>query len=70
MSSRYFYGQQAEQFTFYRLPKALFTNEVYRGLSTDAKILYGLLLDRMNLSAMNGWKDPNANLANYLNFKK
>ena len=57
MSSRYFYGQQAEQFTFYRLPKALFTNEVYRGLSTDAKILYGLLLDRMNLSAMNGWKD-------------
>ena len=54
MSSRYFYGQQAEQFTFYRLPKALFTNEVYRGLSTDAKILYGLLLDRMNLSAMNG----------------
>ena len=57
MSSRYFYGQQAEQFTFYRLPKALFTNEVYRGLSTDAKMLYGLLLDRMNLSAMNGWKD-------------
>ncbi|WP_368390299.1 DUF6017 domain-containing protein [Thomasclavelia ramosa] len=39
------------------MPKVLFTNEVYKGLSTDAKILYGLLLDRMNLSAKNEWKD-------------
>lgn len=57
MSTRYFYGQQAEQVFFYRVLKVLFTSEVYKGLSTDAKILYGFLLDRMNLSAKNDWKD-------------
>ena len=53
----YFYGPQAEQFAFYRIPKALFTDPAYRGISTDAKILYGLLLDRMSLSARNDWLD-------------
>ena len=48
---------QAEQFAFYRIPKALFTDPAYRGISTDAKILYGLLLDRMSLSARNDWLD-------------
>ena len=53
----YFYGPQAEQFTFYHIPKALFTDPAYRGISTDAKVLYGLLLDRMSLSARNDWLD-------------
>ena len=53
----YFYGSQAEQFAFYRIPKALFTASAYRGISTDAKVLYGLLLDRMSLSARNDWLD-------------
>ena len=53
----YFYGPQAEQFAFYRIPKALFTDPAYRGISTDAKVLYGLLLDRMSLSARNDWLD-------------
>ena len=53
----YFYGPQAEQFTFYRIPKALFTDPAYRGISIDAKVLYGLLLDRMSLSARNDWLD-------------
>ncbi len=53
----YFYGPQAEQFAFYRIPKALFTSPTYRGISTDAKVLYGLLLDRMSLSARNDWLD-------------
>ena len=53
----YFYGPQAEQFDFYRIPKALFTASAYRGISTDAKVLYGLLLDRMSLSARNDWLD-------------
>ena len=53
----YFYGPQAEQFAFYRIPKALFTDPAYRGISTDAKVLYGLLLDRMSLSARNDWMD-------------
>lgn len=53
----YFYGAEADQFTFYRLPKALFTNSRYKQLSGDAKILYGLMLDRMGLSIKNGWLD-------------
>lgn len=54
---RYFYGWEAEQYTFYRIPKALFTNPSYRKLSSDAKILYGLMLDRMGLSLRNQWVD-------------
>jgi hypothetical protein len=53
----YFYGSESEQFSFYRIPKILFTDEKYRDISAEAKILYGLLLDRMNLSAKNGWLD-------------
>jgi hypothetical protein len=53
----YFYGNEAEQYTFYRLPKALFTNDRYKDLSDGAKILYGLMLDRMGLSIKNGWLD-------------
>ena len=57
MTYDYFYGQQAEQSSFYRIPKALFTDEAFSSISTDAKLLYGILLDRMNLSAKNGWLD-------------
>lgn len=53
----YFYGRQAEQFSFYRVPKILFTEDKFWNVSTDAKLLYGILLDRMNLSAANGWLD-------------
>ena len=53
----YFYGDQAEQFVFYRIPKALFTDPYYKDISSDAKILYGLLLDRMSLSIKNHWVD-------------
>ena len=49
----YYYGNEADQYTFYRLPKALFTNERYKDLSDGAKILYGLMLDRMSLSVKN-----------------
>lgn len=57
MSFDYFYGPQSEQFTFYRIPKVLFTNEKFWNISTDAKLLYGILLERMNLSAINKWLD-------------
>ena len=53
----YFYGPQADLFSFYRLPKALFVDPRFRGISSESKILYGLLLDRMGLSAKNGWTD-------------
>ena len=57
MTYDYFYGQQAEMFAFYRVPKVLFTEDCFWNVSTDAKLLYGILLDRMNLSARNGWLD-------------
>ena len=44
----YFYGSQSDQFAFYRIPKVLFTEERFKALSTDAKVLYGILLDRMS----------------------
>ena len=57
MQYEYFYGAQAEQFSFYRIPKALFTEPNFRELSTDAKVLYGILRDRMSLSLKNQWLD-------------
>lgn len=53
----YFYGQQSDLFSFYRVPKILFTDERFWNISADAKMLYGILLDRMSLSARNGWLD-------------
>ena len=53
----YYYGIEAEQFSFYRVPRLLIKDERYRGLSSDAKLLYGLMLDRMSLSMKNGWMD-------------
>lgn len=53
----YFYGAQAEQFSFYRVPKVLFTKEQFRQLSAEAKILYGIMLDKLDLSVKNKWGD-------------
>ena len=53
----YFYGQQAESYSFYRIPKVMFTEERFKGLSCEAKVLYGLMLDRMSLSTKNEWLD-------------
>lgn len=52
---RYFYGEEADMHSFYRIPKLLFTNDYFKALSNDAKILYGLMLDRMSLSVKNQW---------------
>ena len=53
----YYYGNEAEQYTFYRIPKILFTDPLFKGVSVEAKVLYGLLLDRMGLSVKNNWLD-------------
>lgn len=53
----YYYGIEAEQFSFYRIPRLLIKDERFKGLSSDAKLLYGLMLDRMSLSMKNGWLD-------------
>ena len=53
----YYYGKEAEQFSFYRIPRMLIKDAHFSSLSNDAKILYGLMLDRMSLSVRNGWQD-------------
>ena len=57
MTFDYFYGQAGELFSFFRIPKALFQEQRFQDLSTDAKTLYGILLDRMSLSVKNEWFD-------------
>ena len=53
----YYYGVEADQFAFYRVPRLLIKDNRFKGLSSDAKLLYGLMLDRMSLSMKNGWFD-------------
>ena len=53
----YISEQNIGEFTFYRVPKALIDDPRYRGVSTDAKLLYALLLDRLSLSLRSGWQD-------------
>ena len=53
----YYYGNESDEFTFYRIPKIIIISPVLKNISCDAKLLYGLLLDRMSLSAKNEWFD-------------
>ena len=57
MEFDFYYGLQSQTFSFYRIPKLLFTDPRFSSLSAEAKTLYGILLDRMDLSMKNGWLD-------------
>ena len=57
MEFDYFYREQSDQYTFYRIPKILIVEDCFQELSTNAKLLYGLLLDRVSLSTNSGWFD-------------
>ena len=57
MQFDYFYKEQSKQYAFYRIPKLLIEEECFQELSTDAKLLYGMLLDRVSLSSNSGWLD-------------
>ena len=61
----YYYGNEAEQYNFYRIPKALLTDHHYKSVSLEAKVLYGLMLDRMGLSVRNGWLDSDGRVYIY-----
>ena len=61
----YFYGNEAEQYSFYRIPKTLFTDLRYKNVSMEAKVLYGLMLDRMGQSIRNGWLDDDGKVYIY-----
>lgn len=65
----YFYEEQSESYSFYRIPKMLFTEEIFEALSTDAKVLYGLLLNRISLSRENGWMDDAGRVYVYYTIK-
>lgn len=57
MGFDYFYGRGTEQYAFYQVPKILITDDRFADITTDAKLLYSLMLDRSSLSAKNGWLD-------------
>ncbi len=66
MEFDYYYGKEADTFSFYRVPKILFSEACFKGLSVEAKVLYGLMLDRMSLSMKNQWIDDEGKV--YINF--
>ena len=57
MEFNYYYGTQADQFSFIKIPKVMITDPMFSKLSLPAKVLYGILLDRMSLSMKNRWFD-------------
>lgn len=57
VTTNYFWGQDVEMSQFYRVPKALYTGEYFRGISFEAKAIYGMMIDRVSLSIKNGWLD-------------
>lgn len=65
MNFDYFYSEQSEQFAFYKVPKLLYTDLRFKGISSDAKTLYGLLLDRVSLSTRNKWIDEQGRIFVY-----
>lgn len=68
--NKFFTNLEAENYVFYKVPKALFTDKKYHSVSTDAKMLYGLLLDRMHLSVKNGWTDKYGRVYQYFTVKQ
>ncbi len=77
--SQYFRTKETEQYTFYRIPKVLFSDKHYKDMATETKLLYGILLDRMGLSLESGWIDEKGrayiyfavkNLEEFLDFKR
>ena len=68
--SDYFYGDESEQFVFFKIPHQLITDPKFKHISTDAKLLYGMLLDCMSLSAKRGWYDDTGRVYIYYTVDK
>ena len=66
MEFEYFYGVQQESFNFYRTPKFFYTDAKFKTLSSGAKLLYGIMIDRMSLSAKNDWRDDDGRIYIYM----
>ena len=61
----YFYGDESQQFQYFRIPRLLITSPRFKDLSVDAKLLYGMMLDRMSLSVKNEWYDEDGRVYIY-----
>lgn len=57
MDFKYMYGTQADQYSFIHISKLLVTEKKFTGITIHAKVLYGLLLDRMGMAVKNEWVD-------------
>lgn len=68
--NQFYTANESEQYVFYKVPKALFTDDKYKSASTDAKMLYGLLLDRMHLSFKNGRTDRQGRVYQFFTVKQ
>lgn len=68
--NKFYTANEAGQYVFYKVPKSLFADEKYKAVSTDAKMLYGLLLDRMHLSLKNGWTDKLGRVYQYFTVRQ
>lgn len=66
----YYYGKEADQFSFYKIPVLLFKDDRFKVISSDAKLLYSLLLARMSLSVKNGWIDDENRVYIYFTAKE
>jgi len=56
-SNRFYTEKEEVTLRFYQVPKALFKNPRYKGLSLGPKLMYSILRDRLDLSIKNNWKD-------------
>ena len=61
----FYYGYEAEQYSYYRIPKLLMTDARFQDLSVESKLLYGMMLDRMSLSIKNEWMDDDGKVYIY-----
>ena len=66
----YFYGDESQQFQYFRIPRLLITSPRFRNLSVEAKLLYGMMLDRMSLSVKNEWYDEDGRVYIYFTLEE
>ena len=66
----YFYGDESQQFQYFRIPRLLITSPRFRQLSVEAKLLYGMMLDRMSLSVKNEWYDEDGRVYIYFTLEE
>ena len=65
IGSDYFYGDESKEFSYFRIPRLLITHQRFKNVSVEAKLLYGLLLDRMGLSEEHCWYDEDGRVFIY-----